>query len=353
MAKGIIHRDLADKLRALIEDGDYAPHDPFMSLREIGRKFKVTPSTALNAVSHLARQGFLYVEHGKGSFVAPRISTRNILLVTDLGYLSGAMPMFRDGLREALDKAPEYVEVQESPERFIERLPELKFHYPDLDGIVFFRRIDTYLKSEPVLEKLGIPCVFYGLSTLASFLEGKNRRLVPQDRIVDTALTYLVKKGHKNIGLVQRINPSDHDNRHTLFLQWMCDHDLAVRKSNIMTVERTPDEKFALNYTLNGYSKATDATALFCTDDLTAQRAMNSLVKKGVRIPQDIAIVGVNNYPFCEETITPLSSIDIPWVEDGKAVGRQLLSLIKKPDQVIQTESTVTLVERFSTRTKR
>jgi len=349
MAKGILHKELAAKLQALLEGGSYAPHDPFMSLREIGRKYKVTPSTALNAVSHLARRGFLYVEHGKGSFVAPRVSTRNILLVMEAGYLSGAMAMFRDGLRLALEEAPEYVEVQESPARFIERLPDLKFHYPALDGIVVFRCIEAVLQSESVLQKLAIPWVFHGLSSHARYLENKNRRLIPQDRIVDTALSYLVDKGHTRIGLVHRGDLPEQNDRHGFFLKWMCDHDLAVRKSNVLSVEKTPDRESALNYTLHGFSKDTDATALFCVDDLTAQRAMNYLVKKGVRIPQDVSIVGVNNYPFCDETITPLTSVDIPWFDDGVAVGRHLLSLIKNPDELIQAESAVSLVERFST----
>jgi hypothetical protein len=38
MAKGVIHKELADKLRTLIERGKYSPLEPVMSLREIGRK---------------------------------------------------------------------------------------------------------------------------------------------------------------------------------------------------------------------------------------------------------------------------------------------------------------------------
>ena len=349
MAKGIIHKELAGKLRVLLENGSYAAHDPFLSMREIGRKYDVTPSTALAAVSHLAQEGLLYVEHGKGSFVAPRISTRNILLVTDIGYRSGAMPVFRDGLREALEEAPEYIEVQESSARFLERLPELKFHYPKLDGIIFLRRIDTYLKSQPVLQKLQMPCIFYGLNVHLQFLENKSCRLIPEEQIVHIALDYLASKGHTTIGLVHRTGQVDQNNRPSLFLKWMCEHNLAVSKNNILAVERTPDRELALAYSLQGFSEEMDATALFCVDDLVAQRAMNFLVKKGVRIPQDLSIIGVNNYPFCEEAITPLTSVDIPWFEDGRAVCRQLLSLIRNPDELIQTESTVSLVERFST----
>jgi len=349
MAKGIIHKELADKLRTLLEHGSYSPHEPFMSLREIGRKYGVTPSMALAAVTHLAQQGFLYVEHGKGSFVAPRISTRNILLVADAGYRSNAMPIFRDGLREALEDAPEYVEVRETPARFTERLPDLRFYYPKLDGIVFFRRIDTYLTSEPILQRQKIPCLFYGLNAHRPFLEGKSCRLIPDEKIVHTALDYLVKKGHTRIGFVRRSEPAEQSNRHSLFLKWMCDRNLAVSKHNVLAVERAPDRDLALSYRLQGFSADTDATALFCVDDLTAQRAMNCLIKKGLWIPRDLSMVGVNNYPLCEETITPLTSVDIPWFEDGKAAGRQLLSLIRDPDQILQTESTVSLVERFST----
>jgi len=349
VAKGIIHKELAAKLRALLEKGNYAAHAPFLSMREIGRKYRVTPSTALAAVSHLAQEGLLYVKHGKGSFVAPRISTRNILLVADLGYRSGAMPIFRDGLREALEDAPEYIEVQESSVRFLERLPELKFHYPRLDGIIFFRRIDTYLKSQPALQKLQMPCVFFGRNVHMQFLKDKSCRLIPEEQIVHLALDYLAQKGHTKIGLVHRTGLAEQDSRHNLFLKWMCDHELAVSKSNVLAVEHTPDRALALAWSLRGFSDKTDATALFCIDDLVAQRAMNFLVKKGISIPQELSVIGVNNYPFCEDAITPLTSVDIPLFEDGKAVCRHLLAMIKDPDKVIQTESTVSLVERFST----
>jgi DNA-binding LacI/PurR family transcriptional regulator len=129
----------------------------------------------------------------------------------------------------------------------------------------------------------------------------------------------------------------------------MCEHNLAVSKNNVLEVEHAPERELALAYSLRGYSDQTDASAFFCIDDLVAQRAMNFLVKKGIRVPQDVSIIGVNNYPFCEEAITPLTSVDIPWFEDGKSVCRHLLSLIKNPEDLIQTESFVSLVERFST----
>ena len=350
MAKEVIHKELAGKLRALIESDSYAAHDAFLSMREIGRKYNVTPSTALAAVTHLEQEGLLYVQHGKGSFVAPRISTRNVLLVTDnTNYRSAAMPLFRDGIREALEEAPEYIFLQESSARFLERLPELKFHYPKLDGIVFFRRIDTYLKSQPALQKLEIPCIFSGRNEHMRFLEGRSCRLIPEEQVVHLALDYLAKQGHKRIGLVYRTGLAEQENRHNLFLKWMCEHNLAVGKNNVLTVERTPDRELAQANTVHGFSEEMDATALFCVDDLVAQRVMNFLVKKGIRIPQDVSIIGVNNYPFCEDVITPLSSVDIPWFEDGKAVCSHLLSLIKNPDEVIQTKSAVSLVERFST----
>lgn len=349
MAKAIIHKELADALRDLLEGGTYSPHDPFLSLREIGKQYDVTPSTAQAAVTRLAQQGFLYIEHGKGSFVAPRISTRNILLVIDIGHTSGAMPIFLAGLRQAFEEAPEYVQVQESSERFLERLPELKFHYPKLDGVIIFRRIDTYLQSTQTLQSLEMPCVFYGSDMHMPFLGRQSYRTISESTIVNMALDYLASKGHTRIGFVSRSYRSDQNGRHGLFLKWMVEHGHTVDKRNVLAVSRTVDTELALSYSVEGFSAETDATALFCVDDLVAQRAMNYLVKMGVRIPHDISVIGVNNYPFCEETITPLTSINIPWFEDGEAVGHQLLSLIKDPKQLIQTQSNVSLAERFST----
>ncbi|MGA5084106.1 GntR family transcriptional regulator [Streptomyces pseudogriseolus] len=65
-------RQIADVLRARIEDGTYAPDTRVPSLVQITAEFGVASATAQKALRALREQGWTYTEQGLGSFVARR-----------------------------------------------------------------------------------------------------------------------------------------------------------------------------------------------------------------------------------------------------------------------------------------
>jgi GntR family transcriptional regulator len=62
---------LANILREQILAGNLEPHQPISSERELEKIYKVSRTTIRPAIDLLVRQGFLYREHGKGTFVSP------------------------------------------------------------------------------------------------------------------------------------------------------------------------------------------------------------------------------------------------------------------------------------------
>lgn len=62
---------LANILRELILAGNLAAHQPIPSERDLEKIYKVSRTTIRPAIDLLVRQGFLYREHGKGTFVSP------------------------------------------------------------------------------------------------------------------------------------------------------------------------------------------------------------------------------------------------------------------------------------------
>jgi len=64
---------------------------------------------------------------------------------------------------------------------------------------------------------------------------------------------------------------------------------------------------------------------LFFTNDLAAVLCMHSLQEAGVRIPEDIAIVGFNNDPLGRLVTPALTTIDYPGLEIGRTAARSLL----------------------------
>jgi LacI family transcriptional regulator len=66
-------------------------------------------------------------------------------------------------------------------------------------------------------------------------------------------------------------------------------------------------------------------TALFCVNDLTALGAMRTLRAHGLRIPQDIAVVGYDDVNFASMLTTPLTSVRQPTHELGRTAADLLL----------------------------
>lgn len=61
---------LVNILRHKIEDGEWAPYKAIPSERQLEKLYKVSRTTIREAIAILIRQGYLYREHGKGTFVS-------------------------------------------------------------------------------------------------------------------------------------------------------------------------------------------------------------------------------------------------------------------------------------------
>lgn len=78
-------------------------------------------------------------------------------------------------------------------------------------------------------------------------------------------------------------------------------------------------------------------TALFFNGDHMACSFMNLALRRGLRIPQDVAILGVDDAPQSAEAVVPLTTVAQPKYEQGQMAARILFDLIdgRPPRQVI------------------
>lgn len=81
---------------------------------------------------------------------------------------------------------------------------------------------------------------------------------------------------------------------------------------------------------------------IFASNDPVAMGALPSIKEKGLKIPEDLAIVGFSNWFFSSMMDPPLSSVDQPGFEMGQEAARMLISRIErgaKDDTVLPPES--------------
>lgn len=91
-------------------------------------------------------------------------------------------------------------------------------------------------------------------------------------------------------------------------------------------------------------------TVIFCGSDLIAMGAMTALEEAGIRVPEDISIVGIDNISFATLARPPLTTINVPREELGTTAFHALERILqlkrhKGTDYTLKTQ----LVVRKST----
>jgi LacI family transcriptional regulator len=91
-------------------------------------------------------------------------------------------------------------------------------------------------------------------------------------------------------------------------------------------------------------------TAIFAVNDMTAIGAYGAVLERGLRIPEDVAIVGFNDVPLASRLDPGLSTVRVPVREIGSVAGRALLNqlgddnyrpcrLILKPELIVRAST--------------
>jgi DNA-binding LacI/PurR family transcriptional regulator len=72
-------------------------------------------------------------------------------------------------------------------------------------------------------------------------------------------------------------------------------------------------------------------TAVFCANDLIALGVLQEVTRRGLRVPDDIAIVGYDDIEFAAAAAVPLSSVRQPREELGRTAATLLLEEVDDP----------------------
>ena len=132
----------------------------------------------------------------------------------------------------------------------------------------------------------------------------------------DIMVRRLKKLGHRNIGYLSGPLCSYvfHD-RYNAFFR-------ALKKHNLRDNRAQAGDAFYSNECIEEHFPRLlnqDCTAIICSHDTLAQALLIHCQEKGIRIPGDLSIIGIDDLPICRFTQPPLSSIRQDRTELGKS----------------------------------
>ncbi len=291
------------KLREQIEEGKLKPGDPLPTREQLMREFDISLSTVTRAVSELERQGWLLSRQGSGTFVVKRSDsiTENINEQITIGLL---LPLSNAYSQEF---AVEFIN-----EAHTHHIQVIAMYAPDDEEVelnqsrlLFEKSIDALVWT-PIAPKrhVGVASVFGKNKIPVLITEKVTERFDPPLLCVQSdyyegtksALDYLFELGHNRVAY---IGPKGSEcdfgpviERWNAYKDEMKDRGLWNPDEWVMKPSIFKDWPVHTDRIKQAFSGAEAPTAILAFDDATALEAARGLSSIGIRIPEDMALIG-------------------------------------------------------------
>ncbi len=189
--------------------------------------------------------------------------------------------------------------------------------------------------EDPVLAELvrrEVPVVLHGQ------VPGLALPYVDVDNVAGAkrAVSHLLRLGHRRIAIITNARPEYVSAR-----QRLEGYRLALREAGITPLPQwiqygdfdEASGRKAMQALLEVQPRP---TAVFVASDLVALGALYALWEAGVRVPQDMAVVGFDDLPLAAYTIPPLTTVRVPAWDLGFAAGQLMLHRLQGRPAVSQ-----------------
>lgn len=207
-----------------------------------------------------------------------------------------------------------------------------------VDGVIASLALDTKdLSHFQQFEDKGIPVIFFDR---VEENEINTNVIINNYKSGFDATKHLIEQGCKKIVLVTAtLSRNVYAQRYKGYID-------ALAKNNI-----TFDKKLVLIKDLSeqcGVEAANEIMKMkpmpdgaFITNDFSAAVCMQTLKAKGIRIPEDIAIVGFNNDAIAKIVAPQLTTIDYPGIDMGEIAARNLINHLKGISNIKKTKTII------------
>jgi DNA-binding LacI/PurR family transcriptional regulator len=352
-----LYKMLVDKIETDISSSRYEIGDKYLSVRGLARKYKVSLITSVKAVEELCAKGILQSRERSGLFVAkvPLLEPLHIHYLikrdTEKLYISPFHAEIIAGARQKLLEnncndsnfhLTPFNAESKNPEQELRSL--LSGHKTPM--AIFAGRFSPGIPQ--ALKNIGVPFVMTG-----TYRKNEGLKLIKSDAFDGTIkiIENLRELGHSKILYLRRELPEK-----TNMVDPRADAVLFAKskyKGLKFTLRKIKGMRFEDGLKIGAQIiqlvKEKRITAIMAYNDDTAVGVMHALHDKGFSIPEDISIVGYDDFPIARQIYPPLTTIKCDRFQMGKIAVQTLLdfyngkeishSLELLPDEIILRKS--------------
>ena len=322
------YQKVKETLATEIERGKYSLGERLPSEKQLAEQFGVSIITVRQAVEALSREGFVEKIQGSGTYIRhlrPAIERKIWAFVVpnlkELWY-----PNVAEGLEDVSRAAGIAVvilgtDLEEESGENIRRIVTM-----GADGLILAPSISRRLEAGALqeLSMAGVPFVFCG-----DFIAEVDAPRVLWDYRGGARIgtEHLLAQGHRRIAFLSHpaTNPSQ--------AMWEGYRAALTAASADPWPPRGLQAKSFEQTDL--YRAARDLlalwprpTAVFCSHDMVAQYMCQAAADAGLKVPEELSVVGFYGYHMIRHTDFPLTTVAVPTYELGQEAGKILLRLM-------------------------
>jgi len=188
--------------------------------------------------------------------------------------------------------------------------------------------LGTELTEEEVLQFKAIDKPFVFIDTYHEFIDFDFVDMNNEESIF-MMLKYLFSMGHRNIGFVKaKIETRNIRLREMGYLRGLRELGLPENRDFIYSVDQTFHGAYEdMKEILSQHSPL--PTALICGNDIIASGCLRAFSEAGIKIPDELSIVGFDNIPLSSITNPPLTTIQVSKSQIGRMAIQLLLTRIR------------------------
>ncbi|MDA3642493.1 LacI family transcriptional regulator [Saccharopolyspora indica] len=166
------------------------------------------------------------------------------------------------------------------------------------------------------------------------------------DAGVRAGVQHLLDRGHRRLGMIDCSTSCDRHQRRKSFQQALADHGIALPADAVVDSEQSiPGAERATHQLLDRHP---EVTAVFAFNDLTAVGVVRAAHARGLRVPQDCAVLGFDGLMLGELITPPLTTLHIDKRRLGALAVGEVERLLAGEREPAEVELTPELVVRES-----
>jgi len=321
-----LYMQIVDDISRQIAIGKIKPGEKIRSQSELAREYGVSLITIKKALYELIREKLLYSRVGKGTYVSevsPLTERREFksvgFVLTDLNspFFSRILKSVEKGISEY-----GYSLMLSSSENRMEKEEYLIQDYRDLGvrGLIIASMSHIYRATPAIrqLDKEGFPYV------VVSYIIDPDIIFVGTDHEQGGYLAgkHLIDKGHTQIGYINgEVGNLCGEERFKGYQRALKEHKRPIIEKFLYNLPRGGEwNDFQSGYEIGQFFALSEERpdAIFAYNDLTALGFQKAVMEKGLRVPEDVAIVGFDNIDAADTAPVPLTTIHQPTEQIGE-----------------------------------